>query len=298
MPISTNLEVNQVKYQEVGETLASWGWPVELYAGWASRTNGSTIRQPSAITVHHTGGRATATSYLVNPKDRPKLRVLANVHITADHKIKVLAAGSTSHGGYTYEPNYNKIVAGEAPLDRDLIPGSDSRTFSINTRTVGIEVDGAGGANEWDDWTKLAVLAYVVATHRVYGWSVPRVGAHKEHTRRKPGDPYMNMGTLRTQVKEVLNSGAIVTPAGIVGSTPEPAPNPSPAILPPQIKKGSKGANVVKLQKALNEALGTKLVTDGLFGGKTEAAVKRYQEANGLKVDGIVGEKTWKELLT
>ena len=36
---------------------------------------------------------------------------------------------------------------------------------------------------------------------------------------------------------------------------------------------------------------------DGIFGTKTLAAVRQYQEANGLTVDGIVGKKTWAKLL-
>ncbi|MGG3846690.1 peptidoglycan-binding domain-containing protein [Aeribacillus composti] len=32
---------------------------------------------------------------------------------------------------------------------------------------------------------------------------------------------------------------------------------------------------------------------DGVFGPKTEAAVKAYQRRHGLKADGIVGPKTW-----
>ncbi|MSS43209.1 hypothetical protein FYJ27_05615 [Anaerosalibacter bizertensis] len=35
---------------------------------------------------------------------------------------------------------------------------------------------------------------------------------------------------------------------------------------------------------------------DGIFGKDTENAVKSFQKDNGLKVDGIVGRNTWKEL--
>jgi putative chitinase len=56
------------------------------------------------------------------------------------------------------------------------------------------------------------------------------------------------------------------------------------------LKNGSKGDDVKKLQQKLGvEAIGT-------FGPKTEAAVKAWQKANGLKDDGIVGDATWKKL--
>jgi putative chitinase len=56
------------------------------------------------------------------------------------------------------------------------------------------------------------------------------------------------------------------------------------------LKNGSKGEDVKKLQEKLGvEAIGT-------FGPKTEAAVKAWQKANGLKDDGIVGDATWSKL--
>lgn len=60
----------------------------------------------------------------------------------------------------------------------------------------------------------------------------------------------------------------------------------------PLIKKGSKGDAVKKLQEMLNDK-GYKLSVDSDFGPATEAAVRAYQKANHLEVDGEVGEKTW-----
>lgn len=58
------------------------------------------------------------------------------------------------------------------------------------------------------------------------------------------------------------------------------------------LKYGSRGSEVKKLQEALNNA-GYQLDTDGIYGNKTQSAVKKYQKANGLSVDGIVGDATW-----
>ncbi len=35
---------------------------------------------------------------------------------------------------------------------------------------------------------------------------------------------------------------------------------------------------------------------DGRMGSQTIQAIKNFQEANGLKVDGVVGKETWEEL--
>ena len=66
----------------------------------------------------------------------------------------------------------------------------------------------------------------------------------------------------------------------------------------PTLRSGSTGDAVKELQTRLNE-LGYSCGTlDGIFGTKTVAAVKKFQTAKGLTVDGIVGEKTWEALYT
>ena len=56
------------------------------------------------------------------------------------------------------------------------------------------------------------------------------------------------------------------------------------------LKLGSSGEDVKRLQEKLG------VETIGKFGPKTEAAVKAWQKANGLKDDGIVGDATWNKL--
>lgn len=55
------------------------------------------------------------------------------------------------------------------------------------------------------------------------------------------------------------------------------------------LKYGSTGDDVKKLQEALGF---TGNDIDGIFGQKTQQAVKDYQKANGLAVDGIAGNNT------
>ena len=59
-----------------------------------------------------------------------------------------------------------------------------------------------------------------------------------------------------------------------------------------QVSYGSQGSDVKKLQELLNQN-GYNLSADGIFGAKTQAAVKDYQTKNSLSVDGIVGNNTW-----
>lgn len=55
-------------------------------------------------------------------------------------------------------------------------------------------------------------------------------------------------------------------------------------------KIGSTGDMVRQIQAVLG------LKTDGIFGKKTEAAVKEFQRKNGLYADGIVGKKTLEKM--
>ncbi|MEH7515370.1 peptidoglycan-binding protein [Gottfriedia acidiceleris] len=53
------------------------------------------------------------------------------------------------------------------------------------------------------------------------------------------------------------------------------------------MKKGSKNKYVGMVQRKLG------INDDNIYGEKTLAAVKAFQEKKGLVVDGVVSEKTW-----
>lgn len=84
-------------------------------------------------------------------------------------------------------------------------------------------------------------------------------------------------------------------------STPKPKPPTSDwtdklmANLP-QVKRGSKGAQVKVAQALLNTA-GAGLKEDSDFGPKTDSATRVFQRAKGLAVDGIIGKNTWTRLV-
>ncbi|MFD0556988.1 peptidoglycan hydrolase-like protein with peptidoglycan-binding domain [Stackebrandtia endophytica] len=71
---------------------------------------------------------------------------------------------------------------------------------------------------------------------------------------------------------------------------------PPPGTSWPTLKSGSSGVAVVTLQHFLN-ANNAGLAADGQFGPATNTAVRNFQSAKGLSVDGVVGPQTWSALL-
>ena len=69
------------------------------------------------------------------------------------------------------------------------------------------------------------------------------------------------------------------------------------------LRNGSSGANVVVIQTSLNRiaqnypAIPKIPAVDGVFGSRTEAAVRSFQQIFGLAPDGIVGPGTWYEIV-
>ena len=65
----------------------------------------------------------------------------------------------------------------------------------------------------------------------------------------------------------------------------------------PVVKKGVKIESVKAVQALLNMRIDAGLDVDGSCGGKTDAAIRAFQNQYGLDVDGSCGKKTWSALL-
>lgn len=200
------------------DRIAAQGVKVAYEPGWETRTNGGASPDHEAIIVHHTGADTTSTAYLRDgERARQMIPPYAQIHVRRDATLVVIAAGGASHAGMVDRSVWDRIVGGTAPLDRDMKPGPDSKTFSANRPGIGMEVNGAGGPGDWTAEQYATVVAFCAAYHEVRGWRAPspRVGAHKELTTRKPGDPWAPMGALRTAIKNHNNASQeaeVITP--------------------------------------------------------------------------------------
>lgn len=68
------------------------------------------------------------------------------------------------------------------------------------------------------------------------------------------------------------------------------------AVQEPTLTQGASGEPVKELQRLLDRLRYAPGNADGIFGSQTTEAVKRFQRATSLTVDGIVGPKTWEAL--
>ncbi len=81
------------------------------------------------------------------------------------------------------------------------------------------------------------------------------------------------------------------------GTSPTATPTAAPANpAEPTLKIGSKGPQVLGLQKALLTAGFNPRGLDGSFGPKTEAALMAFQRSTGLPATGSTGADTWAAL--
>ena len=120
------------------------------------------------------------------------------------------------------------------------------------------------------------------------------------YTGKIDGD--FGQGTLNAVLKFQKDNG--LQADGIVGNSSwaalraasKPATNPTSVNILPTLLPGSKGGAVNQAQQLLKAKGYYQGRLDGDFGTGTRDAIAAFQRANGLTVDGKVGEKTWQKL--
>lgn len=115
---------------------------------------------------------------------------------------------------------------------------------------------------------------------------------------QRPAPDAIGLGELFTDPGVSFGAGPIpgVTPDLTAGGRGGPSASEQafgpPSAGHPTLRQGSNGPSVRELQAKLDQR-GETLAVDGVFGALTRAAVVRFQQANGLDPDGIVGAMTW-----
>jgi N-acetyl-anhydromuramyl-L-alanine amidase AmpD len=251
----------------LADVLRMAGCKVVEQPDWKSRGRAE-MGTVKGVLLHHTAGalHGDHPSLELVEHGRPDLAgPLSHLLLSRDGTFFVLAAGRCNHAG--------------AGVWHGITDG--------NGHFIGIEAENAGtGADPWpevqmDAYTRgvAAILSYVDAD------SVMAAG-HKEYAipKGRKIDPSFDMIEFRANVEALMGGHAL-------GPVPAPT-DPKRAML----RKGDQGQDVRDLQAKLNDKARADLDIDGNFGPGTETAVKRFQSAHGLTVDGLVGPATWTAL--
>lgn len=123
-------------------------------------------------------------------------------------------------------------------------------------------------------------IDYVISNRRIFSSTVDP-WTWRPYTGTNPHNKHMHVSVKKDQ-KHYDDVGA-----WNLGGVNPSVPDMPEVVAVPILKRGDHGPDVQKLQGLLN------LPTDGIFGPKTEAAVRAFQKANKLEVDGQVGSYTW-----
>ncbi|RFU70169.1 hypothetical protein D0469_08280 [Peribacillus saganii] len=196
--------------------------------------------------------------------------------------VKVFRVATGRKAAYTPEGKFkvvNKIV--NRPYYKEKIPGGDPRN-PLGTRWLGLNARGTWGT-----------------TYAIHGNSNPAsigkyvssgcIRMHNEEVKWLFSKIKINTPVVITSAKKSFHSLASANGYKPIG--PE-----AKFVNSYALKIGSRGEEVKVLQRKLN-ALGYSVGTvDGVFGAKTDLAVKKFQSAHKLKADGIVGAATKKAL--
>lgn len=125
----------------------------------------------------------------------------------------------------------------------------------------------------------------------------------------QPSETEFAQGVAQWQQSQGLNADGMIGPSTWKAMQSAIIPSSSgsnvqsvtvPGLL---LKKGKMGAAIWVIQRLLNiwltrsQAALPPLKEDGIFGSKTEKVVRSFQDARGLKVDGLVGSQTWGQLV-
>lgn len=277
--------------------------------------------KPSGIVVHSTGANNAYIKRYVNPDDG-----VLGVNKYGNHWNRELKSGNKCVHAFI-----GKVADGTVriyqtlPWDHRCWGVGSGKKGSHNNTHIQFEIceDGLTDEKYYREAFNLAkeLCAFLCAEYNIdpanvighYESAAAGYGSNHGDPRNwqsKFGD---SMDNFRDEVRMLLNGSKSPSEAVVVKPVENSA---SESKTPEKAEKTSKTGSVVYSMKTLRVGNGvpdkqvmvlqwllnhttnyTSGKVDGIFGTKTLAAVRQYQKANGLTVDGIVGKNTWKKLL-
>ncbi|MEA5576450.1 peptidoglycan-binding domain-containing protein [Anabaena sp. UHCC 0451] len=172
-----------------------------------------------------------------------------------------------------------------------------ARAVSQFKQAAGLNPNGVVDAITWE---KLFPNISTVVTNNTTSGVQPTTS----NSLTVPTQPSRNTRLNNTVVPKTTIPKPTTIPQNKPNTSFQPTPinqrNPNIQYTPagwPILRLGNRGAEVIKLQKLLQNLGFLKGAIDGDFGVSTEAAVKAAQVRYGLQPDGVVGGATWEAFL-
>ncbi len=247
--------------------------------GAAPPRSGITIlnRRPTKLIVHHTASGNT-TDY-----SQGRAFALARSIQQSHFSRGWIDSGqqfTISRGGFVMEGRHNSLPVLRGGTQHVL----GAHCSGVNESSIGIENEGtytAEGPPAALYEQLVAMSAYIC---QQYAIPVSQIYGHRDFVSTScPGDVlYSMLPRLRSDVAARLG-----------GAVPPPPPG---GRTWPLVSRGHSGERVRTVQYLLR-ARGYSVSADGAFGPITDSAVRSFQSARGLSVDGIVGPQTWEALV-
>ena len=242
---------------------------------------------PQTITVHLGPPDSAAANVTVNFSDYVKNVASSEIYPTWDEaalRANIYAIVSFAlnrvYTEFYRSRGYDFDITSSTAIDQAFVNG---RSFFENISRLVDEL--------FNDYLRRPGFVEPLASKFCNGTTVTCEGLSQWGSQNLARQGYTSTQILRSYYGNV----EIVNNAPIRGNTTSYPGTP--------LRRGSSGPNVVVVQVELNRisqnypAIPKLAAVDGIYGSRTEAAVRKFQEIFGLEVDGIVGKATWYALV-
>ena len=242
---------------------------------------------PQNITVHLGGPNTGAPNVTVPFSDYVKNVASSEIYPTWDEaalRANILAIVSFAlnrvYTEFYRSRGYDFDITNNTAFDQAFVNG---RSFFDNVSRLVDEL--------FNDYLRRPNFVEPLAAKFCNGTTVTCEGLSQWGSQNLARQGYSSTEILRSYYGNV----EIVNNAPIRGNTSSYPGTP--------LRRGSSGPNVVVVQVELNRiaqnypAIPKLATVDGIYGSRTEAAVRKFQEIFGLDVDGVVGKATWYALV-
>ena len=242
---------------------------------------------PQKITVHLAGPNTPAANVTVPFSDYIKNVASSEIYPTWDEsalRANIYAIVSFAlnrvYTEFYRSRGYDFDITSSTAIDQAFVNG---RSYFENVSRIVDEL--------FNDYIRRPGFVEPLASKFCNGTTVTCEGLSQWGSQNLAQQGYNSIQILRNYYGNI----ELVNDAPIMGITSSYPGTP--------LRRGSSGPNVVVIQSSLNRiaqnypAIPKLATVDGIYGSRTEASVRVFQEIFGLEPDGVVGKATWYALV-